>query len=118
MIGKKDSDKQTYSEAYAVLLALGEDFIRRIPSDVLDYIKDKSDVSLMPQIVQSNSVNEQGLCNRALAVIGMLKLNYLCDSEEERARFLDHLQTNEEELKRELGEARGMRELLRLVRES
>ena len=118
MLGKQTSDSQTYSEAYAVLLALGEDYIRRIPSDVFEYIKSKSDISLMPQIDQSKGINEQGLCKRALAVIAMLKLDYLCDSEEERERFLEHLQANEDEIKQALGETKSAREFLRLVKDS
>jgi len=110
--------KHIYSEAYAVILALGEDYINRIPEDVWEFIKEQSDEHLMPFIDSSKGLSEQGLSKKGLAMIAMLRINYLCNSEEEKANFLNYLETNEYELNKILMSTSSMREILKLIKEN
>lgn len=91
--------RQAYSEAYAVLLALGNEYINKIAKDVFEYIKSQSDPALMPYIDQNKGLDEQGLSKDCIAIMAWLRLNYFCETEEERQQFLDYLKTSEKELK-------------------
>jgi len=108
-------DAKIYSEGYAVILALGEDYIKRLPSDVFEFIKSKSESSYMPKI-ENKPINEQGLSEETMAMLAMLRLNYWCDSAQEKSEFLQYLETNEEKLKEILMKTASTRELLRLIR--
>ena len=108
-------DKQAYSEMYATLLALGEGYISRIPQDVFEFIKSNSDESLMPKIDETKGFDEQGFSKDTIAMIAWLRLEFLCDSEEEKGELLDYLQTNKEKLKEVLMKTTSARELLKLL---
>ena len=111
-------DKQIYSETYAVLLALGEEYIKKIPEDIFEFIKSKSVEGLMPEIDHNKRLSEQGLLKDTIAMFACLRLNYLCKTEEEKQEFLGYLQTNEEELKQTLMNTKSARELLRLMKDN
>ena len=111
-------DTQMYSETYALLLALGKDYIERLPSDVFEFIKSQSDPMYMPTIDQNKGFHEQGLNEETISVFAMLRLNYLCDSEEEKTSFTNYLQANDQKLKQLLMTIKSIRELLRLVKEN
>jgi len=108
-------DKKVFSESYAVILALGEYFINRLPSDVFELIKSKSDSVYIPKIDQDKPLNEQGLLKDTMVMIAMLRLEYWCNTEGEKAKFLAHLEANEEKLKETLRKTASTRELLRLI---
>jgi len=110
-------DKQIYSETYAALVALGEEYIKKIPEDVFEFIKKNSVSGLMPKIDQNKRFSEQGLSKDAVALIAYLRLNYLCKTEEEKRGFLEYLQTNEEELKETLMNTKSARDLLRIIKD-
>ena len=85
------NDQKMYSEVYAVLLNLSERLMSRIPEDVVETIKGQADEALMPIIDENKGLDEQGLSNDAMAFMAMLKLDYWCDSDEERQEFEDFL---------------------------
>jgi len=108
-------DKKIYSQVAAVIIALGDDYINRLPSDVFEHIKNQSDNNFMSQIDQNKDIDEQGLSKEAMAMIAALRLEYWCDSEEEKADFLNYLKINGEKLKETLKNISSARELLRLM---
>ena len=109
-------NEQVYSEGYAVILALGEDYINRLPNDVFEFIKNKSHAVDMPSIDENKALDEQGLSKEALAMIAMLKLEYWCETPEEKTELLQYLETNEEKIKETLMQNASTRELLKLFR--
>jgi len=111
-------ERKSYSEAYAVLLTLGDNYISKLPQDVFEFIKNKSAEGLMPIIDKSKGLSEQGLTQEGLAMVAMLRLKYLCESEEEKAEFLAYLKKNEQEIKEILMNTKSTRELLRLFKEN
>jgi len=108
-------NEQVYAEGYAVILALGEDYIKRLPKDVFEFIKNKSNKYEIPNIDENKALDEQGLSQEALAMIAMLRLDYWCDSEEEKAEFLKYLDITEEQINEILMSATSTRELLKLL---
>ena len=109
-------DKKTFSETYALILALGEDYIQKLPDDVFDFIKSQSERYLMPQIDENKPLDQQGLSKNAMAMIAILRLEYWCNSEEEKAEFLAYLESNQEKLNEILRSTSSARELINLIR--
>ena len=112
------SDKRLYSEVYAVLSALGGDFVTQIPIDVITLISNERDLNYNPIIDESKGLHEQELGKETIAFIAMLKLNYWCESDEEKQELLDLLDTNEEKLKALLRSITNTRKLLAMLREN
>ncbi|MDR1101938.1 MAG: hypothetical protein LBL34_06265 [Clostridiales bacterium] len=115
-------NKRLYSEVYAILEALREDFgadyVARIPADVLKFISDSRDTEYTPILDKNKGYHEQGLSDDAVAALAMLKLNYLCETDEEKAELLNLLDTNEQALNEKMKSTTSALELLRLIRRS
>ncbi|MCL2739907.1 MAG: hypothetical protein FWE47_01750 [Oscillospiraceae bacterium] len=111
-------DKTTFSQAYAVIVALGDEYISRLPEDVLALFKKQSNDAYMPKIDAEKPLREQGLSEEAMAMIAMLRLEYWCDTQEEKDELLNYLETNQQKLEEILGVTNSARELLRLIRKN
>lgn len=96
MMEKHIKQNQVYAEVYAVLSVLGGQYIRKIPQDVLDTIADQRDMSYECKIDENKPLEEQNLSDGALALLASLKLNYWCETEQEKAELQNLLQLNEE----------------------
>lgn len=105
-----------YSEVYAILVALGEGYIDRIPSEMLDFIRKGQDANYTPDIDESKPLNKQNIQKETLATIAMLELNYWCNTDEEKAELLHLLEINEQKIKEVLESATCTRELLKLLK--
>ena len=110
------STRKIYSEVYAILSTFSVDYIERIPEELLTFIETKRDLIYTPTIAEDKPLNEQAVEKETVAFIAMLKLNYWCDSEKEKAEFLSILETNEEEFQKCLESATSTREFLQLIR--
>ena len=108
-------DTQTYSETYATILALGEDYINRVPQDIFEFIKNQSDTDYLPQIDQNKALNEQGLSDNTLAMIATLHYNYWCNSEEEKAILWAVFEANQKKLDEKLNSTTDLGCNLKLV---
>ena len=107
---KKLIKKQIYSEVYAVLTALGDEYIRKTPVDLLDFIADNRDREHVIKIDENISLEQQNLSEETIAFIAMLKLDYWCKNDVEKAELRAILEMNEQKankqpLSRESSEA-------------
>ncbi|GHV18286.1 hypothetical protein FACS189425_06630 [Clostridia bacterium] len=113
-------NKRLYSEVYAILEALAEDFgseyVSRIPGNVITFIANSRDESYSPILDENKGYHEQGLSEDAIAILAMLKLNYLAETNEEKQELLELLNTNEETLNEKLRGATSTRELMKLLK--
>jgi len=82
-------DARTYSELHAVLQSLGEDFISKVPADLLEIISTQRDLGYNPVIDQNKPIDQQYLSGVTLALITTFKLQYWCDSPGEQATLLN-----------------------------
>ena len=106
------------SEVYAVVMASGQEYIDLIPDEILEFIAQKKDAYYTPLIDEDKSLDEQGFEKETIAMIAMLKLNYWCQNEQEKEELLNHLETNEQELQKQLGASKSARELLRMLKQN
>ena len=90
------------AEVLSVLLALGDKYINKLPSTVMQYLIQNSDKNLMPRIDANKRIEEQNISKDARAFLTMLKLKYWCKSEEEKNELLNLLDMNEKKQQEEM----------------
>ena len=90
------ANKQTYSEVYAVLSALGDKYIEKTPKEILSFIADNRDRNYAVTIDDTIPLDEQNLSEEAISLIAMLKLDYWCETEKEKADLAALLELNEQ----------------------
>ena len=106
-----DENKKVNAEILAVLMALGDKYINKIPSTVMDYLTNNSDLSAMPSIDANKRIEEQNISKEARAFLTMLKLKYWCKSEEEKENLLKLLDENEKKYQKEINEKYDVKNL-------
>ena len=85
------------SEVYAVLVALGDEYIKKLPPDVWEDIIRLKDNTYNPYVDEDVFLHEQKLLHMddTITFIGMLKLDYWCETEEEKQELLAIMEENE-----------------------
>jgi hypothetical protein len=111
-------NNKVFSEVYAVLEALGESFISKIPKDVFAKIKDERDETLVISIDDDKPLDAQNLSNNAMACLAFIKKDYWIEDEQEKTEFAQFLKENEARLNKEIASATNTREMLRMLSES
>ncbi len=82
------------AEVLGILNTLGEEYIDKIPQSVLDHLKQNCDVESISEYDKTKSIMEQGISKEAIALFTLLKIQYFCDSEEEKKRLIEKIQKN------------------------
>ena len=96
--------KEMYSEVYGILKALGEKYINKLPKTVLKVITESKEENYNPEYSMSIHLKEQDINRKSLAMIALLHYNYWCETEEDRAKLKNILETNEEKHQKEMQE--------------
>jgi hypothetical protein len=86
---------QVYAEVYAVLSQLNNEYLRKTPQKILDLIADKRDKTFAVTIDENLPLEAQNLSEAALAFLAMLKLDYWCETPEEKEQLQALLDINE-----------------------
>lgn len=97
-----EDSKKVNAEVLAVLITLGDKYISKIPTSVIKFLKNNSDIKDMPFIDASKRIEEQNISKDARAFLTMLKLKYWCKSEEEKEQLLNLLNDNEKKYQEEI----------------
>lgn len=92
-----------YAEIDEILNLLEDDYRERVPKKVRDFFKEEKMKDYHPEIDIEKPLIEQNLKRETMVLLAILNLNYWCENEEEKQRFLNELDKNEEE-KKELEE--------------
>lgn len=85
-----------YAEVDDILNYLGEEYINKVPEDLLRVIhifKDKNYVSKTKDSVLR--LNQMGFSEDTRCFIAMLNLQFWIDDEEEKQRLIEHYKENE-----------------------
>ena len=96
--------KEMYSEVYGILKALGDKYINKLPKTVLKVITESKEENYNPEYSMSIPLKEQDINRKSLAMIALFHYNYWCETEEERKKFKNMLETNEEKYQKEMKE--------------
>lgn len=92
-------DMIAYSEVDEILSLMEEEYVNKIPSKVLEFIKREKLDDYLPNIKADIPLTEQNLKRDTMIMLAVLNLNYWCESEKEKQEFLDELAKNEKERK-------------------
>lgn len=92
-----------YAEIDEILNLLEDDYREKVPKKVRDFFKEEKMKDYYPEIDIEKPLIEQNLKRETMVLLAILNLNYWCENEKEKQRFLNELDKNEEE-KKELEE--------------
>jgi hypothetical protein len=109
-----DIDK-VFSEVYAILAVIDNQYVQKTPMDILQTIKDKRDTAYTPDIDANKPLDEQGLSEDAIVFIFTLKRDYWCETEEERAAVTAIFAQNKEKWESRLAGAGNTRAMLKML---
>ena len=87
--------KKVNSEVLGILNTLGDDYISKIPENVLDYLKQNCNQDNIPSYDSKKTIMDQNISNEALTFLTVLKLTYMCESEEEKQKLIDIIKNND-----------------------
>jgi len=104
------------SEVHATVEALGDKYRDRIPKNEWQAIVARKNNEYVPFVDKDKPLEKQGFCHDTLVLIAYLRLNYWCDTDEERARFEALLRKNDELWETKLAQEKSVRNLLKLMR--
>lgn len=95
---QKLNNNRTYSEMYAILDALGEEYINRIPKKLYNLICEQRDFEYTPNLMTNKGILNESLISReTLALFAVLNTQYFMKTEEEKQEYMRILKNNERE---------------------
>ena len=94
--------KEIYSEVYQVLNLLGNEYIDKLPVDLINMLKQKREVNYNPQYTEDIPLKDQNIKKETITIIALLYLNYWCKDKYEKTEVKHILEKNEEEYQLEL----------------
>lgn len=105
---KRQVIRNSYNEVYGILLALGNNFINKIPKEILNnitrnltyIIENGKKIYDIPKYDLKISLNIQGVSKEALSIIYYLYYNYWCASDKERNYLQNLIKNNEKKIEK------------------
>ncbi len=91
-----DNSSFAYSEVYAILNMIEDEYRERVPKNIIDFFEEERDKEYNPIIDVNIPLEKQNLKRKTIVLLAILNLNYWCDSEEEKQEILDSFAKNEE----------------------
>lgn len=91
-----DNSSLAYSEVYAILNMIEDEYRERVPKNIIDFFEEERDKEYNPIIDVNIPLEKQNLKRKTIVLLAILNLNYWCDSEEEKQEILDSFAKNEE----------------------
>ena len=96
--------KEMYSEIYSILEIMKEEYVKKIPKNLYDLIKENRLDTYNPIYNPEENLADQKMSKETAALLVLLKLNYWCENETEKEEIREALKKNSIE------QARIMRE--------
>lgn len=93
-------DKKALTEVYEILKHLSSENFKKIPSNVINLIKDNMDENYIFKYDVSKSLQEQNISRNTVAVLSYINMEYLLN--DKQREFIDNLhKQNEEDLEQQ-----------------
>ena len=92
-------DFMAYSEVDAILKLLEDDYANKVPNKVKEFFEEERLKEYNPVIDPNVPLEEQNLKRETMILLAILKLNYWCETDEEKEAFKKELLNNEIERK-------------------
>ena len=90
--------KESYSEVYAIINFLGDEYINKIPKKLYKFIENNRDKDYKPNFSKKDleSLNEKSISRKARAIIAFLNANYW-EEDEEKIEKLEKVFSSEQQ---------------------
>lgn len=88
--------KEIYSEVYQILNLLGNDYIDKLPTSLINMLREKREINYNPEYTDDIPLNEQNIKKETMSIIALLYLNYWCEDENEKLEVKQILKNNED----------------------
>lgn len=92
----RENSKLAYSEVYAIINLLEDEYLDKIPKKVINFFDEEREKNYIPVIDVNVSLLKQNLQRETMILLTILKLNYWCNSEEEKQEIRDNLYRNQQ----------------------
>lgn len=84
------TEEKMNAEILSVLLALGPRYVEKIPEEMITHMTNHCDKSAMITVDVNIPIQNQPISKEAKTFLAMLKLQYWCDSNEERRKLFEN----------------------------
>lgn len=99
-------NNKKYCDAMAEILyyfnGIDENEIKRVPTKLMDYFRENATKDYICNFDYNKPLKELNLKDETKALIGMVYINYICDSKEEKQKIISKLNENEAKYQEEL----------------
>ena len=107
--------KEMYSEVYGIINLMSEEYIKRIPQKLYELIKNNRLETYTPVYDTRKTLAEQNITKDTATMLVLLKLNYWCDSEEEKDEIRKALELNSERHRKIISDAYSSENMFRRI---
>lgn len=90
------------SETLHYLKGINQDDINKIPNKFMLFLKENASSNYSCNFDYNKPLKELNLTKEAKGIIAMICLNYWCETEEQKTKFRNHLNINEQAYQEEL----------------
>ena len=90
------------SETLHYLKGINQDDIDKIPNKFMLFLKENADDNYSCNFDYNKPLKELNLTKEAKGIIAMICLNYWCETEEQKTKFCNHLNINEQNYQEKL----------------
>lgn len=110
--------KEMYSEVYSILKIMDEKYVKRLPESLYELIKNNRLETYNPTYAPSENIVNQNISKETATMLILLKLNYWCDSEDEKEEIRASLKHNSDEHSRMMREKYSSANIFKQINES
>lgn len=96
--------KQAYTEILEILNILGNNYSEKVPNKMKKYFQDNCSEDYKFNIDSRSNISEQITNPITINLLGMLRYNYWCNSENEKQELLKKFSENDEKKEQKLRE--------------
>ena len=100
----KPDQAYAYAEVLEIISLMEDDYVNRIPKKLLDIFETNKSLDYTKHLDPNISLEEQTISDKASALLGMLMINYWCDSEEQKQTLINAYKENERKYQEDLKE--------------
>ena len=90
------------AETLHYLKGISQDDVDKIPKKLMQFLKDNASQDYKCEFDYTKPLNELNLTDEAKGLIAMICLNYWCETDEQKIKFRNHLNANEQVYQEEL----------------
>ena len=104
MDNERENERKAYTETLIILSWVGKEYKDKIPEKFIKFLEENKDKNYVPKINPISLLENQNILEETANVLALIKLNYWCESEEEKKELISLLKENDNKKQKELQE--------------